>query len=142
VMPLPDTRASPSPAAGELGPADVRPSPTRISPTQRPSPMRISSPTHRPLPRCASPRLAAPAGPRPSSSMSVGAVAAPDLDCGTYRTVRAGQHDRYAAPPPPPLLVSPSVRPPAGVRLPRWPVGGLALLTPAREMMASASIFH
>jgi hypothetical protein len=41
-MPLPDTRASPTPAAAELGRADVRPSPTRISPT------RISSPNRRP----------------------------------------------------------------------------------------------
>jgi hypothetical protein len=54
VMPLPYARASPSPAAGELDCADVRPSPMRFSrmrgpsPTRRPSLTRISSPTRHP----------------------------------------------------------------------------------------------
>jgi hypothetical protein len=67
---LPDTRAAPFPAAGELDHADVRPhrraspSPTRrISSTRRPSPTRHPSPTHRP------PALIPPQRrPRPSSS--------------------------------------------------------------------------
>jgi hypothetical protein len=48
------------------------------------------------------------------------------------------------SPPPTPPLASPSLRPPAGVRVPWWPAGprwGYALLTSAREMLASASIF-
>jgi hypothetical protein len=82
-------------------PSPMRISPTRRpSPTWRPSPTCISSPTRHPLPRRASPQLAAPTGPRPSS-MSAGAGAAPELDCGTCMTVPAGHPDRYAAPPPP-----------------------------------------
>jgi hypothetical protein len=88
VTPLPDTCASPSPTACELGRADVHHLLTRKSQTRRPSPTHISSPTRRPLPAVA-PTAPAPASPRPSSSMSADTVAR-ELDFGTCRTVPTG----------------------------------------------------
>jgi hypothetical protein len=127
---LPDMHAAPSPAAGELGRANVRPhrraspSPTRrISPTRRPSPTRPPGPDH---PRRWPPALLLGGDPLPYSS-------ATELLQPVYRASATASACR------------PPLRPPAVVRVPRWPAGprwGFAWLTSAREILASASIFN
>jgi hypothetical protein len=141
---LPDTRAAPSPATGELGRADVYPH-------RRASPRRGAPPRRGASPRCGAspqrggpPQLATPAAPdplprqRPPALLLGGGPSPPPR--------RLSSCSRYVAPPPPtPPLAGPPVRSPAGVRVPRWPVGprwGFALLTSAREMLTSTSILN
>jgi hypothetical protein len=76
-------------------------------------------PTRRPLPVAAP--TPAPAGP---SSMLVVAPRS--------KTVPAGLPDWYVAPPLP--LAGPPVRPPAGMRVPRWSTGPLACDDPPRKI--------
>jgi hypothetical protein len=113
-------------------------SPRRVGPHRRASPRRGTPPrcgaflrSVSPPQRGAATRLAAPVGPRPSSS------AAPELHLYLQSICRAS--------PPTPPHAAPLVLPSAGVRVPRWPAGprwGLALLTLAREMLASARILN
>jgi hypothetical protein len=122
--PLPDTRASPFPAAGELDRADVRPSP-RYDPDVRPLHDSPSSP-------CRGPGGASPRRPllherrRPSSRF--GSMIVP-----------ASQPDWYAACRPPCAAVGRRLCARMAGRATRW---CLALLTPAREMLASANLVY
>jgi hypothetical protein len=68
----------------------------------------------------------------------------PPLPPPSFSAAELHSCSRYSAPPTPRLAGLP-VRPPSGVRVPRWPAGprwGSALLTSAREMLASANIFN
>jgi hypothetical protein len=124
--PHPDTRASPSPAAPTSAP-DRRASPWRGAPPDAaPLPDALPLPNAHLLPNrpCRPPALLlheCQHRRRPWARLRY--LAAPELDCGTCRTVPAGQPDRHAAPPPPPPLAAPPVRPPTGLRVPWWPAG-------------------